>query len=65
MQSWIQFNDPEKEQQFVEDSVKFILGADGVDELELIEDMRAFNVRGNTDGTKFQTFWTAMGVYLI
>ncbi len=53
-----------RKKRFVKDHVRFILGVDGIDVLDISEYMSVNSICGNTNWSKYQSFWMAMGLVL-
>ena len=51
------FPSHEEENKFLATAIKFVLSMDGAEEAALIEDMRTYNIRGNTTASVFEPFW--------
>ena len=51
------FASPKEETEFIQFVTNYILCVDSEEEKELITDFRTFNVRGNTDVSRFSLFW--------
>ncbi len=58
------FKDGANEKQFIEETTKLILVADGPDDLKMLTDMRYHNCRGNSSRSKFQVFFEEAAVVL-
>eukprot|EP00957_Ditylum_brightwellii_P168716 12841761-Ditylum_brightwellii.AAC.2 len=54
----------QKEKQFINDTMRCILEANGDNKLEMITDMHYFNCCGNTNKSLFKVFWKAAACVL-